>query len=120
MAILKTLEPGSHRLRPPAVVSGQLLDVFPVVIEGVDEDLRVVRSASAQGSGARIEDAIDFTTFPFLDIFPVESLRSFVRVVANKEIPSDRFVLRSERMEGGHIVVVRQAVGLGIERIAAF
>ena len=54
-----------------------------------------------------------------LDELRIATLHAVVGVVADEEVPGDRAVFGGERVKGGHVVVVRQAIGVGPNRIAA-
>ena len=75
--------------------------------------------AAAERPGAGVEDAVR----PAAPDVPPGILdrpsAAHRRVVAHEEFPGQRLVFRGEGMEGGDVVVVRQAIFQGIKRIAA-
>src|SRR5947209_939649 len=76
----------------------------------IERDHRTVRGASAERAGARIEHAIHTTAFVVFAVFVVACLTREVVIMADVKFPSQRLVLRRARMEGWHVVVLRQAV----------
>jgi hypothetical protein len=98
---------------PQRAVAGQVRDGVPVRVVRDHEDHRVVRSAAAEGRATRIEDAA-----PARRIDTRPAPRVIAEIVDSKS-PRHRLVFRGEGMEGGHIVVLRQALGLERARIGA-
>ena len=86
---------------------GQGGDPVPVGLVRADQDHCVVCGAAAERPGARVEDAT-----LILLVLRVAFLLRLVLVVPDVEVPAQRLVLRGEGVEGGHVVVVRQAVGV--------
>jgi hypothetical protein len=85
----------------------------------IDGDQGVVRRAAAQRAGPGIENPVDREPLIFRQIFWIGLLQRIGRVVAHEELPGQRLVLRREGVKGGDVIVVRQAICQGIERVAA-
>ena len=56
LAFLELLEVRTHLGRCPATVASDLLNILPVIVEGIDADHGIVGRAAAQSSGARIQN----------------------------------------------------------------
>ncbi len=118
-AVLEPFEIGPHLRRGPARVAGELGDVVPVGVVRIDENHRVVRGAPAERARARIVDAVDARPAMVLDELRIAPLPHVIAIVADEEVPGHRGVFGGERVEGGNVVVVRQAIDVGLNRIAA-
>ncbi len=105
-AILELAKLRVHGIGRPARIPGQRRDVLPVGLVRVDEDHCIVRGAAAERAGARVEHTLRSR-------LRITRLPRRVGIVLDVEIPAQRLVLRGERVKGGHVVVVGQAVRLG-------
>ena len=119
MAVFKALEVTAHVVATPAGVFGKRCDVVPIVVMGINEDHRVMRGASAQSSGARVKNPIHPLAVTGCAITWIELLLVIVGVVTHKEVPAKRLVFRGKGVEAGNIVVSRQPIAAGIDRIAS-
>jgi hypothetical protein len=54
-----------------------------------------------------------------LDELRIAPLLRVIAIVANEEVPGHRLVFRGKGVEGGNVVVVRQSIDVGLNRIAA-
>ena len=113
-AALEPLKIWTHPRRSPAWVAGQISNVIPVRVMRVDQDHGIMRSASPQSTGARIEDAVARRL-----VVRVAPLLLFILVVPDEKIPFDGGVFGSESMKRRYVVVRWKAIGLGADRIAA-
>ena len=85
LAVFDALEVAAHIVRPPGGVAGQLRDIVPVRVMRINKDHRVVRRATAQCTGARVEHAVLRRA-----IFAIFLLALFVGVVTDEVIPTQR------------------------------
>src|SRR5260370_31652251 len=90
----------AHAPRTPGGIPGEIADVVPVRIVRQHEDHRVVRAASAQGRGARIEHPAARRV-----VLEIACLARLIRVVAYFEIPTHGRILTGKGMEAGDAVV---------------
>src|ERR1035438_3159925 len=119
VAVFQALKVAAHFLGTPTGIAGEPGDIVPILVVRIDQNHRVVRRASAERAGARIEHTIHRFAVPRFVILGIALLQAPVGEVANEEIPLDGFVLRRESVKGGNVVIFRQAVHAGVDAIAA-
>ena len=118
-AILEPFEVRPHVIRAPGLIAREVRKLVPVGVVGVDEDHRVVRRAATQRSRPGVPDAVDPLVVVVLDVLAILALLDIVGVVADEEVPLDRVVLRRQRMERRHRIVLGVGVLVGMQGIAA-
>ena len=118
-AVLDSLEVGTHVIRAPGRIAGDVGDLIPVGVVRVDEDHRVVRRAPAERAGARVQDAVHLALVERGAELLVLLLARIVLVMPDEEIPSQRFVLCRERVKGGNVVILGQRILAVTLRIGA-
>src|SRR5438552_9312440 len=101
LTALQALEIASHALRSPRRIAGHLGDMIPIAVVRVDQDHRIVGSATAQRCTARIQ-----YTVASRQKLLVASLLDIVFVVADEEVPGEALIFRRPRMKRRHLVVV--------------
>src|SRR5262245_28198490 len=85
----------------------------------VNQDHRVMGRAATQGSGSRVENAVDRDPTVVAAVFRVLLLQFIRRVMADKKVPPHRVILAGEPVKGRNVVVVRESVDAGLIVVAA-
>jgi hypothetical protein len=80
----------------------------------IDEDHRIVGSASTKCGRSGIEDTVYALSLKVLNVIGITALKIICGVVSDEEIPCDIPVLRGEPMKDRHIVVVRETTAFGL------
>src|SRR5258708_5122626 len=117
--VLEPLEVRPHLRCGPARVAGEVGDVVPIRVVRIDENQRIVRRAPAQCASAWIVDAVDARPSIVLDELRIATLQPVVAIMTDEEVPGDRVILGGEGMKGRNVVVVRKAIDVRLNRIAA-
>ncbi len=110
MAVFHALEVAAHVVGRPRAVAGQVGDVVPVGVVRRDGDHRVVRRASTERAGARIENAVDGLAVERVAVLRILLLQRLGGVVTDEEVPLHRRVLTGEAMKHRHVIVAGQAI----------
>src|SRR5579863_149153 len=119
VAIFQALEVAPHFTGIPTRVAGEPRDVVPIFVVRINQNHRIVRRASAQGAGTRIQHAIYRFAVQRLVILWIAFLNTPVGKMTYEEIPLHGVIFRSKGVEGGNVVVLWQAIDAGSEGVAA-
>src|SRR5215470_1609673 len=119
MAVLDSFEILPHPLRSPTLVIGKSGNLVPVRTVRGNQDHCVVGSTPAERTRPRVEHSINALAFVSLEVFLIKFLLAAISVVTNKEVPLQGRIFRSEGVEGGDVVVLRQTVSFWVARAAA-
>jgi hypothetical protein len=120
-APFEALEVTSHILGTPRGIPGEFRDVRPVAVVRADEDHGMMRGASAQGSRARIKDAVSpLSVDQFVlqenavplppieqvghEICPIAGPPRGIGIVLNVELPGEIVVLAGKGVKRRHLV----------------
>src|SRR3954453_22478833 len=85
----------------------------------VNQDHRVMSRATTQGSGPRVENAVDRDPTVVAPIFRILLLQRVRGIVADEKIPPYRVVFAREAVERRNVIVVREPVDAGLVVIGA-
>src|SRR5436309_2013852 len=103
-AVLQAFEVPAHVVRVPTGILCQLLNVLPILVVGVNQNLGVVGGASTQGAGTRIENSINSLAIVLADELPIPLVLGDIRVVVDKKVPFHALVFRSKSMKCRHVI----------------
>ena len=113
MAVLKLFEIAAHVVSAPGWISGELSYAVPIFIAGIDHDHRVMRRATAETTGARIENAVLLS-----DEFLVALLPFLTFVMPHKKVPLHAAVLARASVEDGNPIVIGETLFVWVSGVS--